>query len=445
MDQLLHIDTAQLGSLNSKPWLQQAETALQQLETKACPGSEWTGWYDWPRLQGFRLQREIAAWKARLGFSYDTVVVCGIGGSYLGTRAVASALGHSLAPYLETSGKRLAHKPILYAGHNLSEKGLIELLEVLEERSPLINVISKSGTTTEPGIAFRVLRKYLESRYQGDAAQRIVVTTDPHQGQLRAMAEELHYQSFAIPADVGGRFSVLTAVGLVPLELAGYPTSELLAGADRLFASLDPKQGTRSQHAAVQVAAIRRAAWEEGRSMEVLAYAEPQLAALVEWWKQLFGESEGKEGKGLFPVGVNYSTDLHSLGQYMQEGKPSMLETFLMIENSGLSGDGLQVEKGLRVPHVAACPDGLDYLEGQYFRAVDKAAMVSALKAHADRGLPCLRLNLPRLDAYHTGYLLAFWQVTCALSAALLQVNPFDQPGVEAYKVKLFELMGKPC
>ena len=451
----LRIDTSTLNPswlAQSRIWEGAAWGALQGLQTPGAEHARWTGWYNWPTTHGYATLESIYAWQKSLAHSYDILVVAGIGGSFAGCRAVDEALSHTFRSYLPTTDKRI---PIVYAGHNLSEADLVELLDLLGSRQPLINVVSKSGTTTETSVAFRILRQYMEDRYgQEEASHRIIVTTDASKGSLGPLAKERGYKRFVIPEDVGGRFSVFTAVGLVPLVLAGHNVEALLDGANTLFKDLgetlevkrSPTSETPGLPPPLALACIRRAAWEGGKRVEVLAYHEPKLAALTEWWKQLFGESEGKDGKGLFPAGMAYSTDLHSLGQYLQEGFPSILESFLIVDHDDSStvGGPLGVERRIGVPVLGRDDDGVGYLEGRYIGDINRSAMQAARLAHSDRGLPTLAIHLPRLDAFSLGYLMAMFQVTCAVSGQLLEVNPYDQPGVEAYKENLFALMGRP-
>ncbi len=419
-----------------------ASDALESIINENCVGSEWTGWFDWPKRQGFALAKEIHTYKEKIDVAYDTVVVIGIGGSYLGTRAVCDALKHDFE-FLQTSEKD-RKKHIVYAGHNLSEAGLIELLDALDQLKPIVNVISKSGTTTEPSVAFRVLRNYMEKRFgKEEANQRIVATTDKEKGVLRKVADEASWKTFVVPDDVGGRFSVLTAVGLLPLALAGYNINALLEGADIVFDELSKDNRLNEDHPILTYAAARLAAWESGKRMEVLAYGEPKFHSLVEWWKQLFGESEGKDGLGLFPAGLASTTDLHSLGQYLQDGHRSMIETFLYVEKQG-SQDNKQVERRLHVPALGHDDDGLGYLENRYIDEVNKGALDATKVAHHDGGVPCLQLTIPGRDEKSIGALFAFFETACAVSGLILGVNPFDQPGVETYKKNLFGLMGKP-
>ncbi len=419
---------------------------LKAVQEGTCRGHEFVGWYDWPKKEGFALAQDIQNFVNGLDTYCDTVVVIGIGGSYLGTRAVSDALSHSYGPFLGRSGRGPRRPLMVYVGHHLSEAGILEVLDLLDDRQPIVNVISKSGTTTEPAVAFRVIRSYMEKRFgKAESSRRIIATTDPVGGALRKLALEAGYRTFEVPPQVGGRYSVLTAVGLVPLALAGFDILPLMQGADRVFASLEG--GTNlSQHPVIQYAVHRTAAYLAGSRVELMSIGEPKLHNIVEWWKQLFGESEGKEGQGLFPAGLTYTTDLHSLGQYVQEGVRNLLETFLQIEESGhLNSHGAQpFERRLRVPASTDNTDELRYLEGRLIDDVNRAALVATKIAHFDGGVPCLGLSIPRLGEEAIGALFAFFEVSCAVSASLLGVNAFDQPGVEAYKKNLFGLLGKP-
>lgn len=419
-----------------------AADALYAIRDGSCVGGEWTGWFDWPRKSGERLAAEIKDYIGKLDVYYDLVLVIGIGGSYLGTRAVSEALSHTYGIALGKAGRHARRPAIVYAGHHLSEAGLVELLDLLEERQPIVNVISKSGTTTEPAVAFRVVRHYMEKRFgKTEASRRIIATTDKTKGALRRLADEAHYKTFDVPDDVGGRFSVLTAVGLVPLALATLDIERLVSGADEIFRAL--REGDPGDHPVLRYAALRTAAYRSGKKIELLATGEPRLQYLIEWWKQLFGESEGKDGKGLFTAGLSYTTDLHSLGQYVQDGERILLETFLEVEQPGGEG-GAGVERRIRVPHLQGDADGLGYLEQRFLGEVNAAALLGTRLAHADGGVPCLQLGVPRLDERTIGQLLAFFETACGVSGALLGVNPYDQPGVEAYKKNLFGLLGKP-
>ncbi len=412
-----------------------SRNTLKTLLNKTCTGHEMTGWVDFPKHSGFSLLDTLS--KFQVPVFYDSIVVIGIGGSYLGTRAVSECLSSSFENL-----KPNQFKPIFYAGHQVSESYLIELLEVLETKKPIINVVSKSGTTLEPAIAFRVLKDYLEKRFGlSEAKKRIIVTTDPVNGSLRKLCQKENYQSFEIPENVGGRFSVLTAVGLVPLKLAGYDVAELLAGADAVFTSINSENSSTSE-TLIRYAALRRKLFDQNYRIEVLATREPKLFYLVEWWKQLFGETEGKKNLGIFPAGLNLTTDLHSLGQYMQEGSRQFFETFLEFIEPVVAKSA-QSEKRLKIPRSPGSEDGLDFLNDMYFDRVNEMASLATARAHAQGLAPVLRLEVEKLDARCLGALLAFFQSASALSALLFDVNPFDQPGVEAYKKNMFHLLGR--
>jgi glucose-6-phosphate isomerase len=411
-----------------------AHEHLNRLNDKSCVGSEWIGWYNYPKTRGFEQEENIRTFVQKLDVTYDLVLVIGIGGSYLGTRAVTEALLHSY------QGALRDNKPMIaFAGHHVSETQLVEVLELLDKKQPVVNVISKSGTTTEPGVVFRVVRDYMEKRFgKQESAKRIICTTDAKEGALRQVADQEGYASFVIPDDIGGRFSVLTPVGLVPLALLKLDTKALMEGADQIFNELNQS----AEHPVLRYAAARFAAYEQGKRIEILASNNPKVSHIIEWWKQLYGESEGKEGKGLFPAGLTYTTDLHSLGQYVQDGVRNIIETFLSFEQDVPKRNG--VEQRIRVPVQASKLDQLNYLEGRFLGEVNKAAMQGTMMAHFDGGVPCLGLTVPELSERGIGALFAFFEVGCAISAAMLGVNPYDQPGVEAYKKNLFALLGKP-
>lgn len=409
--------------------------ALKSLRLKTCIGKEWTGWFNWPKEQGFKLADDIHAWKRSFTEDYDLIVVIGIGGSYLGAKAASDISSHSFAPEFSSGGKA----QIVFAGQNMSEAAVAELLELMATRSPIVNVISKSGTTTEPGVAFRVIRAWMEAQYGKEhASKRIIATTDAKKGALRRVAEENSYKTFVVPDDVGGRYSVLTAVGLVPLALMGFDIDGLLKGADKVFQEFCMDQPTGVGRVGLEYAMCRTAAWKAGKVLEVVAYPEPRMRNLVEWFKQLFGESDGKEGKGLFPASLECTMDLHSLGQYMQEGARTMMETFLAVENPRLG------RSRIVVPKTGSDIDELLYLEGKGLDDVNSAAMLATRIAHADGGVPCLELRIADFSAQTVGALFAMYETSCAVGGLMLGINPFNQPGVEAYKVKLFGLLGKP-
>jgi glucose-6-phosphate isomerase len=417
--------------------LEEAKTALHSLKNRTCKGSEWTGWLDWPHKFGMSLNAEIKHWMQNLSVSYDTIIAIGIGGSYLGAKAVYDLM---VGPFGPTNGL----KNLYFAGQNMSESALSELIENLNhlQRKPLIVAISKTGTTTEPGVAFRVLREWCESKFcKAECAQRIIAITDPKKGALRQLALQNGYKTFEVPSDVGGRYSVFTAVGQVPLMLAGLDVKSFLDGADQVFAGLMGRDSAPSLDPFIlQYAAARTAAWRAGKRMEVVTYPEPKMRNFVEWFKQLYGESDGKEHRGLFPGSLECTMDLHSMGQYLQEGARTMIETFIVADNPRTPGMSGRV----KVPAMGNNLDELQYLEGKGVDDINHMALLATRKAHASGLVPVIEMRLGALDLPHIGALMAALQVSCPVGGILLGINPFDQPGVEAYKVKMFELLGKP-
>ena len=409
----------------------EAHSAFSSLIAKSCRGAEWTGFFNYPQVAGFELVKNIRSYVAsQKAIVYDRVVVIGIGGSYQGAQAVDEALAHS---YLPPAPGRVS---LLFAGCHLSEMLTVEMLDALDSCQPLVVVISKSGGTIETAIAFRVIHRYLQQRYGDERTkERLVVITDPERGVLREVCDKVACHSFPVPSDIGGRYSLLTAVGLVPLALAGYRIEELLTGADDLF-----QLPASDQHPALRYATIRQAAYQNGKLIEVLSYNEPKLTACGAWWQQLFGESEGKDSRGIFPTTMSLTRDLHSIGQYLQDGKRHLFETFLTLQNISPS---TSIERRVKIPPTTV-DDGLQFVDGKYIHDLNLSAVKGTRLAHADGGVPNLELSLTSLDEYSLGYLFAFFQVSCAVSGALLGVNPFDQPGVEAYKRNLLALAGKP-
>ncbi|WP_078430022.1 glucose-6-phosphate isomerase [Alkalihalobacterium alkalinitrilicum] len=408
------------------------ETAHQQLHNGSGAGSDYIGWVDLPvnydKEEFSRIQKSAAKIKS----DSDVLLVIGIGGSYLGARAALEALQHSFYNILEKD-KRQAPQ-VFFVGNNISSTYVKDLLTVIEGKDVSINVISKSGTTTEPAIAFRIFRDYLEKKYgKEEAKSRIYATTDKAKGALKTVATEEGYESFVIPDDVGGRFSVLTAVGLLPLAAAGIDIEAMMKGAqDAREAYSSPKL---AENEAYQYAAVRNVLYNKGKTIELMVNYEPSLQYVSEWWKQLYGESEGKDQKGIFPASVNFSTDLHSMGQYVQDGRRDLFETIINVE---------KVREELTIEEAANDLDGLNYLAGETIDFVNKKAFQGTMLAHTDGGVPNLILNLPEMNAYYFGYMVYFFEKACAISGYLLGVNPFDQPGVEAYKKNMFALLGKP-
>jgi len=405
--------------------------AHRMLHESTGPGAEFAGWLDLPERYDREEFRRIKEAAARIRSDSDALVVIGIGGSYLGARATVEALGHAFHNLLPP-GRRGAPQ-IFWAGTDLSPRYLTELFEVLEDKEVSVNVVSKSGTTTEPAIAFRLFRAYLERRYGKEGAQRrIYATTDRARGALKQLADAEGYTQFVIPDDVGGRYSVLTAVGLLPIAAAGVDIDALMAGAASAAAEYcEPDLG---KNPCYQYAAARHALYRKGLTTEVLVTYEPALRMTAEWWKQLFGESEGKDGKGIFPASVAFTTDLHSMGQYIQDGMRNLFETVVQVERP---------QADIRLTGGDAA-DGLDFLDGQTLHHVNQMAFLGTRLAHTDGGVPNLTLTLPELTPYHYGQMLYFFEKACAVSGYLLGVNPFDQPGVEAYKQNMYALLGKP-
>ena len=382
--------------------------------------ADFGAWVDLPLKYDKDEFERIQRAAERINQDSDYLVCVGIGGSYLGHRAVIEALG----------GERGRTK-ILYAGNSLSARGLEKVLAELEGHDFSINVISKSGTTTEPAVAFRILKRRLLEQYGETAAkQRIYATTDASRGALHDEAVAMGYERFVVPDDIGGRYSVLTAVGLLAIAAAGYDIAALLDGAEEERMSLISDGGKAAEYAALRNMLLR-----QGFNVEVLANFEPQFGYFNEWWKQLFGESEGKDGKGIFPASVIYSTDLHSMGQYMQEGRRELFETFVEVAEE---------YDGVRVPAEPKNLDGLNYLEGKSLDYICKKANAATREAHLAGDVPVIEVIMPRLDEQAMGALIYFFEMSCALSAYLLGVNPFNQPGVEAYKKRMFELLEKP-
>ena len=402
---------------------------LEAINNKTGAGNDFLGWVNLP--EEMLLQTDSVMKIARhIRNVSDTTVIVGIGGSYLGAKAVVEALSHSF-PLL--SDAKYHH--ILYAGHNICEDYMAELLEVLDHRNYTIVVISKSGTTTEPAMAFRLLKDHIEGKYgKSVAADRIVAVTDSTKGALRSLSEINGYETFTIPDDVGGRYSVLTPVGLLPIAIAGIDIKILLEGASAM-AALTRDNKNHENNPALLYAAARNLILQTGRSIEIMVNFHSKFHYFSEWWKQLYGESEGKEGKGLFPASVDFTTDLHSLGQYIQEGQRILFETVLSVKSPN---------KKVVIPTEKEDSDQLNFLAGKRISEVNANAETGTILAHADGHVPVISISVPRLDEFYIGQLIYFFEFACAISGYILDVNPFDQPGVEAYKKNMFRLLGKP-
>ena len=399
----------------------EADAAVALLESGSGRGSDFLGWqalpFDYDRDELSRIKSAAE----RIRKQAEVFVVIGIGGSYLGARAVIEAIKGTYHNELSDGPK------IYFAGNSVSADALGELLAICREKNFCINVISKSGTTTEPGVAFRAFSRLLTEKYGDGADERVYVTTDKSRGALKALTDRKGWESFVVPDDVGGRFSVLTAVGLLPIAVAGCDVDALLKGAAD---SASAQKGTGTQ--AEEYALARYAMLRAGKSVEIMVSYEPRLTMFAEWFKQLYGESEGKEGKGLFPAACAFSTDLHSMGQYIQDGQRIMFETVLSVENSATDYD------------LGEDDDGIAFLNGQKVSFVNRMAQQGTILAHCDGGVPNVVLRVERLDEYNVGAMIYFFEKACGISAYMLGVNPFDQPGVESYKKNMFALLGKP-
>ncbi|PTL37719.1 glucose-6-phosphate isomerase [Alkalicoccus saliphilus] len=414
-------------------YMQPAVTAAHEtLHEGKGAGSEFLGWMDLPVNYDKEEFARIQKAAEKIQSDSEVLLVIGIGGSYLGARAAIEALTHTF--YNELDGNKRRTPQIFYVGNNISSTYVKHLMEAIEGKDVSINVISKSGTTTEPAIAFRIFRDYVEKKYGvEEARRRIYATTDKAKGALKQLSEEEGYESFIIPDDVGGRFSIFTAVGLLPIAAAGLDIEEMMKGAaDAREAYSNPDL---KQNEAYQYAAVRNALYNKGNLVELMVNYEPALHYVSEWWKQLYGESEGKDGKALFPASADFSTDLHSLGQYVQDGRRDLFETVLHVNS---------VKEEIQIEKAENDLDGLNYLAGETMSFVNDKAYEGTMLAHLDGGVPNLIINIPELSEYHFGYLIYFFEKACGISGYLLGVNPFDQPGVEAYKKNMFALLGKP-
>lgn len=404
------------------------KVAHDMLHEKKGPGSDFLGWVDLPLNYDKDEFVRIKQAAERIKNQSDALIVIGIGGSYLGARAAIEALSHSFHNQMNDQTQ------VYFAGQNISSTYLTHLFELLEGKDISVNIISKSGTTTEPALAFRIFRDYMEKKYgKEEAKNRIFATTDQSKGALKELADKEGYETFVIPDDVGGRYSVLTAVGLLPIAVAGLNIDQMMEGA--AAAALKYNNPDLSTNDSYQYAAVRNALYNKGKVIELLVNYEPSLHYVSEWWKQLFGESEGKDQKGLFPAAVDFSTDLHSMGQYVQEGRRNLLETVLQVKKPRIE---------MIIQEDPEDTDGLNFLAGKTMDEVNKNAFQGTLLAHIDGGVPNLVIEFDELNEYTYGEMVYFFEKACGISGYLLGVNPFDQPGVEAYKKNMFALLGKP-
>ncbi|MDR1339506.1 MAG: glucose-6-phosphate isomerase [Prevotellaceae bacterium] len=412
-----------------KSLVEKAVSANKSLYEKTGRGNDFLGWVRLPLSVNESDISEIESVSQNLREISDVVIVTGIGGSYLGAKAVIESLNSNFAQYIDSGNPK-----IIFAGHQLDEDYLAEMLDFIEDKRVSCIVISKSGTTTEPAVAFRIIKRHIEQKYGKEGArERIVAITDRSRGALRKLSEQEDYRTFVIPDDVGGRFSVLTPVGLLPISVAGIDIRILLKGATDMektsFADVPAEENI-----CLQYAVARSLLYNSGKKVEILANFNPKLHYLTEWWKQLFGESEGKEGKGIFPAGVDFTSDLHSMGQYIQEGERILFETVVSVEKP---------HEEVLIPEDADNLDQLNFLAGKRISEVNRMAELGTMLAHVDGGVPNIRIEIPELNAYIIGQLIYFFEKSCGISGYILNVNPFDQPGVEAYKKNMFALLGK--
>lgn len=406
--------------------------AQDALEKGTCPGNDFLGWLHLPSSITPDFLNDIQTCANTLRENCEVVVVAGIGGSYLGARAVIEALNNSFA-WLVNDQK---NPTILFAGNNIGEDYLAELTDYLKDKKFGVINISKSGTTTETALTFRLLKKQCEEQRGKEEAKKVIVAiTDAKKGAARTCADKEGYKSFIIPDNVGGRFSVLTPVGLLPIACAGFSIKELVQGATDMEKATG-KDVPYQENIAAQYAAVRNALYSQaGKKIEIVVNYQPKLHFMAEWWKQLYGESEGKEHKGIFPAACDFTTDLHSMGQWIQEGERSIFETVISIE---------QPQRKMLFPEDEENLDGLNFLAGKRVDEVNKMAELGTRLAHVDGGVPNLRISVPELNEYYIGQLIYFFEIACGISGNLLSVNPFNQPGVEAYKKNMFALLNKP-
>lgn len=410
----------------------QVTAADEALREGKGPGSDFIGWIDWPEKYDKEEFGRIKKAAEKIRNDSEVLVVIGIGGSYLGARAAIDFLNHTFYNLQPNTERKTPQ--ILFAGNSISSTYLADLIEIIGDRDFSVNMISKSGTTTEPAIAFRVFKKMLIDKYgKEEAVKRIYSTTDKARGAAKHEADVEGYETFVIPDDIGGRFTVLTAVGLLPIAVSGADIEAMMNGAQDAREAY--KKPDLSTNAAYQYAAIRNILYRKGKVTELLINYEPGMQYFSEWWKQLYGESEGKDQKGIFPASANFSTDLHSLGQYIQEGRRNIFETVIKVEKP---------RKNIQIPVQDEDLDGLGYLQGKDIDFVNTKAYQGTLLAHTDGDVPNLLLTIPQMDAYTLGHLIYFFEIAVGISGYLNGVNPFDQPGVEAYKKNMFALLGKP-
>ena len=428
---MLTLDISQLRSFLPQDGLDAYEERLKQaatwISTHTGPGGDFTGWIHYPREYDKEEFARLQAAAKKIQQQSQVLVVVGIGGSYLGARAVIELIQ---SPNYNL--KKKDTPDVYFAGNGMSTDALLETIELIGDRDFSVNVISKSGTTTEPAVAFRIFKAMLEKKYGKEGAKdRIYVTTDKAKGALKGLADREGYQEFVVPDAIGGRFSVLTPVGILPIATAGVDVEALMAGAAQAMEELSIPG---MDNPVWQYAAARQALYDQGKKIELLVGCEPCFRFFAEWWKQLYGESQGKEHKGLFPASVEFTADLHSMGQYIQEGERLMFETVVQFAPRG----------NITIPNDPENVDGLNFLSGKSLSFVAQQAMQGIILAHVSGGVPNIRIQMPQISAQSVGYLIYFFELACGLSGHLLQINPFNQPGVEAYKNNMYALLGKP-
>ena len=428
----VNFDNAKVFEKNIIKYSNQVAEYHKKLHDKAKDKKEFCGWIDLPTNYDKKEFEKIKKSAKKIQADSDILLVIGIGGSYLGARAVIEALNNTFYNMLDKETRKTPQ--ILYVGNNLSTNYINDLINYIGDKDISINVISKSGTTTEPAIAFRIFREIMENKYSlKEARSRIYVTTDSKKGALKELAKKEKYTTFVIPDNVGGRYSVLTAVGLLPIAVSGIDIDELMEGA-RIAQDRYSDENLKYNEC-YKYAALRNVLYEKEKNIEILVAYEPRLHYFIEWWKQLFGESEGKEEKGIYPSGAEFTTDLHSLGQYIQEGRRNLFETVINIEAS---------ENDIIMKNEEDDMDNLNYLSGRTLDYVNKKAMQGTIAAHVEGDVPNIVINIDKLDANSMGQLIYFFELACGMSGSILGVNPFNQPGVEKYKTNMFKLLGKP-
>ena len=430
----IRLDFEYLGIDNNKimEYSEKVEKIHDELHEKQNDEKEFLGWLNLPINYDKEEFKRIKKCADKIKKDSDILLVIGIGGSYLGSRAVIESLSQTFFNCLDKGQRKVPQ--IFFVGNNISSIYLNDLIELIGNKDLSINVISKSGTTTEPAIAFRVFREFMEAKYGvEEARKRIYVTTDKENGALKKLSQEENYETFVIPDNVGGRYSVLTPVGLLPIAVAGINIDKLMEGAK--FALEKYADRNLKYNDCYKYAVVRNILYKDKKDIEILVTYEPKMHYLIEWWKQLFGESEGKKQKGIFPTGAEFTTDLHSLGQYIQEGRRNLFETVINIE---------KIDSNMEIHKDEDDLDGLNYISGKTMDFVNKKAMEGTIKAHVDGDVPNIVVNMEKLDAETLGHLIYFFELSCAMSGKILGVNPFDQPGVEKYKTNMFELLGKP-